>query len=437
MVVKNPKYMLRVKLPARTRHLLALMVSEDVLRSRNSTDWQASAIATINGQRTADYLSQFAAVNAVGGLEPHADWNQLMSSSALYIQDYYSIFEGLGTFYPGETMTLTFENGTQHDPKPWLAYYNSPGPTGPLSTGGDFYNFFVTGLYPASFDPIADPCNTNFEGATSSVPSGASPPTAEPTPTSWPNTAYPDHPDIHQPDLYPNGGGFLTGYFFKDTSTAVLSIPTFQMYGDDIKGFSDTVGNFIQRSKVEGLTKIVIDLQQNLGGDTLLAVDTFRHVKSSSVAMVDLSLSRFQFFPSIDPFRGSRLRAHPTADVLGNTFTAYYKTLSTHDASYKFISASDWTATDRINADTGENFTSWGEFYGPHMYNGDSFTTTVRGPLPVVVDLLDWLLTVDYFSNVRTYPVPSSTTWPWVWMCSATPIALQRLLKHTAPTTLF
>ena len=300
MVFKNPKSMSRVKLPARIRYLLALIGSEDILRSQNSTaGWQVSAIAAINGQPTADYLLQYAAVNAIGGLEPHADWNQLMSSSALYIQDYYSIFEGLGTFYPGETMTLTFENGTQHDPKPWLAYYNSPGPTGPLSTGGDFYNFFVTGLYPASFDPVADPCYAPFEVATSSVPFGANPPntpttpTTVPTPTSWPNTAYPDHPDIHQPDLYPNGGGFLTGYFFKNTSTAVLSIPTFQMYGDDIKGFSDTVEDFIQRSKAEGLTKIVIDLQQNLGGDTLLAVDTFRHVKSSSVATADLNLPHF------------------------------------------------------------------------------------------------------------------------------------------------
>ena len=84
-----------------------------------------------------------------------------------------------------------------------------------------------------------------------------------------------------------------------------------------------------------------------------------------------------QFFPLIDPFDGSRLRAHTTADILGNTFTNYYDNHPMNESTYYWMTARDWVATSRINADTGLNFSSWGEFYGPHLYNGDYFTTTV------------------------------------------------------------
>ena len=99
-----------------------------------------------------------------------------------------------------------------------------------------------------------------------------------------------------------------------------------------------------------------------MGGDTLLAVDTFKH-----------------FFPSNDTFRGSRLRAHPTLDVIGNTFTKHYTTAQLANSStYDALSASDFVSTDRLNVETGRNFTSWGEFFGPYRFNGDSFTTVER-----------------------------------------------------------
>lgn len=60
----------------------------------------------------------------------------------------------------------------------------------------------------------------------------------------------------------------MTGYFLKDISTAVLSIPTFEMLDNDIKTFSDTVGKFLGASRAAGMQKVLIDLQQNLGGDT-------------------------------------------------------------------------------------------------------------------------------------------------------------------------
>ena len=344
-------------------------VADDIDPSSNFTP---SAIKTINGQDVTTYLTQFAAANSIGNVEPNADWNDLMSSFASYIQDDYSIFESYIEFYPGETIALGFENGTTLDPVPWVAIYNSPGPTGPLATGGDFYNFFVLGFYPASFDENApDPCaaaddsadsSTSNTTSTSSSAATTSSSEATATATSFPDSAYPSSADIFQPGLYPNGGGFLTGYFLKNISTAVLSIPSFAMSDDDIQTFSDTVQNFLNASRAAGMKKVLIDLQQNLGGDTLLAIDTFKH-----------------FFPSNDTFRGSRLRAHPQADVLGNTFTTYFSTNQSPNSSvYDALAASEWVATDRLNAETDQNFTSWGEFFGPHYFNGDTFTTVQR-----------------------------------------------------------
>lgn len=215
-----------------------------------------------------EYLAQFAASNSVGNLEANADWNQLMYSPALDVQNYFTIFGGYTTFYPGEYLSFSFENGTELSQVPWLALYNSPGPTGPLETGGDFYNFFVLGFYPASFDPNATDTTSTSTTSTSS--------TATPTPTGWDNFAYPAKADVVQPDLA--YGGVLTGYFSKDTLTGVLSIPSFEAFGDTVGTFSTTVGEFVKRSKEVGMKKIVIDLQQNSGGDGLLAYDTFKQV---------------------------------------------------------------------------------------------------------------------------------------------------------------
>lgn len=128
-------------------------VVDDIFLQLSDSTFTPSAIKTINGKDTTAYLTQFAAVNSVGNIEPNADWNDLMTSGAAYNQNDYSVLEAYVEFYPSDTIALGFENGTELEPQSWQAVYNSPGPTGPLATGGDFYNLFVLGFYPASYDP--------------------------------------------------------------------------------------------------------------------------------------------------------------------------------------------------------------------------------------------------------------------------------------------
>lgn len=317
----------------------------------------------------------------MGVLEANAAWNQAMSSPVLDVLGSPSLIEASTTLYPGDTITLGFENGTTQEVS-WQAFYNSPGPTGPLATPGDFYNFFVLGFYPASFTPPDDSSNSTKRGIDIEM--------TEPTRTTvplesrqtrdsgWQNTAYPV-PDVAQPDLSTTGNGFLSGYFYNDECLAVLSIPSFDQFDVGIDTFTQTVSSFISQAKGLGLCKLIIDLQQNTGGDTFLAIDTFKQVsitiKKLKPTPVPQAANKPQFFPTTEPFLGSRLRAHPMADAVGDALTSYWDSLSTTEQDYYDLSTDEFVSSDRINALTGQNFTSWAEFFGPTPDNGDLFTT--------------------------------------------------------------
>jgi len=62
---------------------------------------------------------------------------------------------------------------------------------------------------------------------------------------------------------------------------------------------------------------------------------------------------------------------------MGQTITNYFDSLSTTEEDYYALIGDEWVATDLIDANTNRNFTSWSEFFGPHLYGGDKFTTVV------------------------------------------------------------
>ncbi|KAF4550210.1 Peptidase family S41-like protein 2 [Elsinoe fawcettii] len=227
-----------------------------------------SAISTINSQDVISYLTGFANKQTVGVVEPHAEWNQLFENPARDIQGADSAFGGSASFYPGDNVVFGFEDGTEKRYE-FLARYYSPGPTGPLETGGDMFNFFVLGLYPASYvEEDATEDDSDEEVAPPDV-IGA----------SWSDTelsfAYPTA-NISQHNLGGEDGEVLTAYFLPGTSTAVLSIPSFAQSGDNIQSFTEVVENFTTRARELGSKRCIIDLQQNTGGDVSLAIDTFK-----------------------------------------------------------------------------------------------------------------------------------------------------------------
>jgi hypothetical protein len=128
-----------------------------------------------------------------------------------------------------------------------------------------------------------------------------------------------------------------------------------------VGNFTTTVGYFINNATEANYSRVVIDLQQNSGGALVLVLAPFK-----------------QFFPDFDTFAGSRRRDHPLANILRESFTAYFDGLTTEDPDYDYIVSIEWVITPRLNAETGRNFSSWSEYYGPVQENCDLSSVTER-----------------------------------------------------------
>ena len=241
--------------------------------------WQASAIARFNGQEATAFLAQFAAVNSLGYSNPDADWNNLMYSPAQDIQYLNNAWDGSSPFYPGDVYSLVFENGTTVASSYWLAVLNNPADAVSITSKEDFYDSFVVNSFDfsnsqrkkrdVSETSTRKPSRKCFNRKRQDA--GAST-----TPNTWNNSAYPSDPVIAEADL--GLEGVLSGYYLRQSLTAVLSIPNFQP--GNVTSFSSAVGDFLKASTADGMQKIVIDLQQNPGGISLLATDVFQQVGS-------------------------------------------------------------------------------------------------------------------------------------------------------------
>ncbi|KAL8988066.1 MAG: hypothetical protein Q9177_002799 [Variospora cf. flavescens] len=406
-----------------------IMTADDIIEAEyDEADWTPSAVVEINGIEASKFLKDFAASNVQGYIEPHADWNNLMSSAASDVQFILSTFEGSSIFYPGVNIRFKFENGTDSGDLPWLAQFSifaDPSDAPLITTGEELYDWYVLGVdatpddyssgatslpsttastlaaamntstasnasdsadmsaLPTSIADLAD--STATATATSTVDDSPA------TVTGWDHIAYPTYPIVAQPDLAEVDGGVLTGYILNDKVTAVLSIPSFLVNSENAVSFSTTVQDFLVKSKAAGCTRVIIDVQRNTGGGDLLATDTFK-----------------QFFPSIDPYGAARLRADEYVDALGNTFTQYYDTHTEaemddpeNDFDYLTLSANAWVATDYLNAETGRNFSLWPEFFGPHAQRGDLFTTVQRDNLssPIFTEAAAGLVVYGYHNR--------------------------------------
>ncbi|KAL9092358.1 MAG: hypothetical protein Q9159_000866 [Coniocarpon cinnabarinum] len=409
-----------------------LYATVDLYRAQDpAAGFTPSPVTKINGQCAEAFLERYAQLNVLGDNDPQADWNDLFDSPAASIQGAVSYLAVVSSFYFSDEITLTFENGTSTPVLEMQGFLDLSGcPT--VTNGADVYSCLV--YTPPDYSDIADassaPTDTatgvpqttaaadtsqitsvtsaipvadttsgfsqpwSYSGAfiygdivsasTSLVPSvtsnlasdatpvitatpAAVPETPDDSITDWNNglgyTAYPTDTVVAQPNL--GGTGYTTGYVVQlndSMKIGVLSVPSFDMSGDDVAFFSNTTAEFIAQAQAAQVSKIVIDLQQNFGGVSLLAFDTFR-----------------QFFPNIEPFAGSRMRAHPMEDALGNTLTQFGVGIRQSNTSwYEAYLDDPFAITSYKDTATGRDFTSWSEFFGPLPDHGDLFTLVER-----------------------------------------------------------
>ncbi|KAK7996826.1 3-deoxy-7-phosphoheptulonate synthase [Apiospora arundinis] len=361
--------------------------------------WTPSPISQINGVDVDEFLTDFASLNSIGYVENHAEWNALMAHPAQDIQGWPNVWSGAATFYPGDELTFAFSNASKPLETVWVSYYTYPQDTGPIATVGDMYNFFALGLYPAVNGTPAHPAAESNTIAKAKAKKRADGNDVAPAPSgddgSWYDEsyhAYPKHADVHQADLLVNGGGVVTGYYLHELSTGVLSLPTFSQYGDYLSNFTKSVQEFVEGAAKNNLSKIIIDLQQNSGGQVVLVMDTF-----------------LQFFPGREPFAGSRRRSHRLGNIVGNATTAWWNTLnatSDEDSSdWEAGLVDEWVITPRVNTETRRNFANWEEYAGPKHYLGDEFSLVEKYNLSdaaFVYEMFGGNLPEDYLEDTGT-----------------------------------
>ena len=161
------------------------------------------------------------------------------------------------------------------------------------------------------------------------------------------------------------GAFFLGDYTLKEV--AVLSMNTFDpVASGDAVEFQALIQKFLKFAISKGRTKIVIDVSSNGGGSLFLGYDTFK-----------------QFFPSIEPDIGARMRYSTALDIIGSAFG----NITLDDAANGSFDNKGLTPADMylspihyansVDADE-QDFASWADMRGPVTINNASYTQIMR-----------------------------------------------------------
>ena len=117
-----------------------------------------------------------------------------------------------------------------------------------------------------------------------------------------------------------------------------------------------------------------------------------------------------QFFPQMEPFGASRLRAHEAANTVGETFSnaanGFNRSVSLANDNIIGVIASPFNFRQDINIE-GDHFTDWNNKYEPREINNDNFTGEFRWDLndPLTV-LNSGGINVTGFGNRTNFSQP-------------------------------
>ncbi|KAF2841281.1 peptidase S41 family protein-like protein [Patellaria atrata CBS 101060] len=319
----------------------------DLMMSRNSRV-APSPVTKISGEDVMEVLKREA--DGMPYHDPDARWNSLF---------YLGPAESFGFFnsprkYPGPTMSLTFENGTTLD------YTNGavvryPTSWEDITDGVSFYNTFVAGDYSMRKRKRQE----EIPEYKVKIPERMILPrdmaeikkkhVKRATPADYP-VPFIEHPaeDVS-----------LAGYFLDRDDldgVAVLMLQTFNTDDNsDARIWQMVLETFLAECKRRRTEKIIIDLRTNGGGKIFLGYETFK-----------------QFFPNVEPYGGSRYRAHDGANILGEHISTLRMNAINGNA---FASPFNF----RSYLDTNQKaFSDWKDMFGPFTDNGDGFTDTLR-----------------------------------------------------------
>jgi hypothetical protein len=188
--------------------------------------------------------------------------------------------------------------------------------------------------------------------------------------------------------------GVVAGYYLDGNGyddVAVLKIISFSNPSSDLSDsdfnneFQAVVSKFLEQCASDNKQKLIIDLRENGGGATNLLLDAF-----------------MQLFPDMVPFSGQRYRANEAFLKIGDavneirgdaakarTFSRFTREDIENSNTFRY-----WSWWHFVNAD-GADFKDWDDFDGPVKLNGDSFTTTMRYNVSLLITRRDFF----FFQN--------------------------------------
>jgi len=360
-----------------------------LLQSYQLTAFTPSPITLIDGQ------------DAVAYLENLSTYGSLQDPDALYNNVFYELAQislgntgtGAGSFagggrgayfYAGQNTTLTFANGSSTTFDNFARVYAN---FKNVTTGQQVYNKYLDPPVTVTTSSVSSStATTSSLGVTSSISSAST--TTSTTVASTPAPGYPD-PVIRQVNNQ-IAGYYIDSLAYQDV--AVLSIPSFVGYFAQEASFQAVANQFLAIAYTAGKKKLIIDVSANAGGTILQGYSIFKSL-----------------FPSMDPYGGTRFRAHETFDLIGSEVSAYAGVVYPWDIYAANNSVLDDFAESPFDyradmTEQGTQFTSWAQKYGPHTFNGDNFTSIIRWNLSDPFSLPGSGIIVDGYQNMTGYP---------------------------------
>ncbi|KAI0479854.1 hypothetical protein F4859DRAFT_503789 [Xylaria cf. heliscus] len=338
--------------------LPVIKVLEDVV----SPGEKSSHVVKINGVDAATYIER-RVTESSNTQDPDAGYNTMFFSQAnkagLQANGY---FEGGGRerfFYPGNTTSLTFANGTTVE-KPNIArFHYGPYDWNNVKDSETMHKEFCRGAY-----------NTgSSRAATRDLKSLRR--------TATPNRidSYPKPPvslvarqddgegELNKIDGYPEpvlitDDQVVSGYFIDEPGFEDVAVLVMLSFSSDFVTFQSGVQEFFAKAVEAGKTKLIVDVQANGGGTILQGYDTFR-----------------QIFPDIVQDGPTRWRASSSFNAISQTFSPlcsnYTPKVDYQELDNPCTTVNNWR--NDLN-DTNGRFTSYADKFGPVTASGDSYT---------------------------------------------------------------
>lgn len=369
--------------------LPVVKVYEDVIASPET----ASIVKEINGEDAVKYISDWI-FKASGNQDKDAAYNSMFYSKAyeaeLGSQGYFKSGGRVRYVFPGNTTTMTFENGTTIEfenlarlKDNWVG----------VTDGSSFFEQFCEAgaAVPTTTVPTST-TSPGFAPTSSSVSTSATSTTSTSSTAAVTPTAVPGYPK----PVIVSSDSIVSGYFIDEPGfedVAVLAMLSF--YPEDPSEFQRVVQDFFAAAVAAGKTKLVVDVSVNGGGYIFQGYDTFR-----------------QIFPDIVQQGLGRWRHSSGLSAISQVFSQRCADYDPLTAPAELIYECESTFNWRYDLDEElKDFTSYEDKFGPVSFNNDSYTNLMQWNFDNPLDTINSTFGIGY--DVTGYRSRTNFTRPF------------------------